>query len=82
MTQSIRSRTRQYCELNQFVFPTLVDKTQVISHLYQVTSTPTIVIIGPNGVIDSVITSGTQDFGRKVEESKRRLLPGDPTVGS
>jgi peroxiredoxin len=79
---SIRSRTRQYCELNQFVFPTLVDKDSRISQLFQITSTPTIVLIGPNGVIDSVITSGTQDFGRKVEDSKRRLLPGDPAVGS
>lgn len=77
-----RSRTRQYCELNGFVFPTLIDRNQEISKLFQITSTPTIVIMGPDGVIDSVMTSGTQDFGRKVEESKRRLLPGDPSVGS
>ena len=79
---SIKTRTKQYCELNGFVFPTLVDKNSKISELFQVTSTPTIVLIGPNGVIDSVMTSGTQDFGRKVEESKKRLLSVGSTVGS
>ena len=59
--ESIKTRTKQYCDLNGFIFPTLVDKDQKISKLFQITSTPTIVIIGPNGVIDSVMTSGTQN---------------------
>jgi thiol-disulfide isomerase/thioredoxin len=72
--ETAKVKTKEYCEINQFVFPTLVDEDQRISNLYQVTSTPTIVIIGPDGVVDSVMISSTQDFGKKMEEIKSRLL--------
>ena len=35
---------------------------------------PTILIIGPDGTIDSAIVSGYTDFGKAVEETKRKLL--------
>ena len=67
-------RTKQFCELNDFVFTTLVDKDNRIGDLYQVTVTPTILIIRPDGVVDSVLLSGQQDIIKKLEEKKRELL--------
>jgi peroxiredoxin len=71
-----KSKTKEYCDQNAFVFPTLVDQDLQISTLYQVTSTPTILIIRPDGVVDSVMTSALGDFGKTIEASKRKLLGG------
>lgn len=71
-SEATKIRTREYCQLNEFVFPTLVDDLQ-ISRLYNVTKTPTILIIRPDGVIDSVVLNSS-DFGQTVEEKKRQLL--------
>jgi peroxiredoxin len=68
------SKTKEYCDQSGFVFPTLVDQDLQISNLYNITSTPTIVIIRPDGVVDSVMTSALKDFGQTIEESKRKLL--------
>jgi len=68
---TVRTKTKEYCDLNGFVFPTLIDDTE-ISTLYQVTSTPTILLIRPDGVIDSVL-SPNADFGTAVAETRRRL---------
>jgi len=69
-----KTRTKEFCDINDFVFPTLVDKDNRIGDLYQVTSTPTILIIRPDGVIDSVLLSGQQDVRKKLDEKRRELL--------
>lgn len=69
-----KQKTREFCDVNGFVFPTLVDQDLRIAQLYNVTSTPTILIIRPDGVIDSVITSGGQDFGATMQAKKKLLL--------
>jgi peroxiredoxin len=69
-----KQKTRQFCDLNGFVFPTLMDQDLEISNLYQVTSTPTILIIRPDGVVDSAMTSSNQEFGATVEKKRRELL--------
>lgn len=71
-SEATKIRTREYCQTNEFVFPTLVDDMQ-ISKLYNVTMTPTILIIRPDGVVDSVVLNSS-DFGHTVEEKKRQLL--------
>lgn len=68
---AVRTKTKEYCDLNGFVFPTLIDDAE-ISMLYQVTATPTILLIRPDGVIDSVL-SPTADFGTAVDETRTRL---------
>ena len=45
-----------------------------VGNLYKVTTTPTIVIMGPDGVVDSSIISGYSDFGITIENKKRKLL--------
>ena len=67
-------KTQEFCDGHEFVFPTLMDQEQNIAQLFQVTSTPTIVVIGPNGVIDSVILSSDKDFGKTMEQKKKALL--------
>ena len=69
-----RVKTKEFCELNSFVFPTLIDQDLQIANLYHVTSTPTILIIRPDGVIDSVVLTGGEDFAETVEARKRALL--------
>jgi hypothetical protein len=41
--------------------------------LFHVTSTPTTLIIRPDGVISAVLLSSIQDFGAAIEEAKRDL---------
>jgi peroxiredoxin len=73
-TDEAKIQTREFCESNHLSFPTLVDQDARLGQLFQVTTTPTIVIIRPDGVIDSTIVSGQKDFGHAIEETKRRLL--------
>ena len=75
----MKNKTQEYCRLNGFVFPTLLDKDSRIRDKFQVTSTPTLVIVGPDGVIDSVVVSSYSDFGEMIEEKRRKLLE---TVGA
>lgn len=70
---TVKTKTREFCAANQFVFPTLsVDPK--ISEQFLVTSTPTILIIRPDGVIDSVLLSDQADFGRTMEQKRREVL--------
>ena len=69
-----RIKTKEFCDLNGFLFPTLVDQDMQISELYQVTSTPTILIIRPDGVIDSAVLDSHTDLAKTLEEKKKSLL--------
>jgi len=71
-----RTRTAEYCRLSGFVFPTLVDKDLEIAGRYNVISTPTVVIIRPDGVVDSTLTSGEIDIGAALQARKQQLLKG------
>ena len=72
--EATQKRTAEYCRLSGFVFPTLVDKDLEIAGRYNVVSTPTIVIIRPDGVIDSALTSGEIDIGPALEARKQQIL--------
>lgn len=69
-----KTRTKEFCDVNKFVFPTLVDRDLKISNLYQVTSTPTILFISPDGVVDSVVLSTSDNFGAIATQKKKELL--------
>jgi thiol-disulfide isomerase/thioredoxin len=72
--EATKIKTQEFCDGNGFVFPTLVDQDLNIAQLFQVTSTPTILVIRPDGVIDSVILNSEQDVGKLLEQKKRALL--------
>ena len=69
-----KTRTKEFCDVNKFVFPTLVDRDLKISNLYQVTSTPTILFISPDGVVESVVHSTADDFGAVATKKKKEML--------
>jgi len=76
-----KTRTSQYCKISGFVFPTLLDKDLQIASVYQVVSTPTVVVIRPDGVVDSVLLSGESDLAKALEEKKRSILKTPPSKG-
>lgn len=69
-----KEKTQEFCSRNNFVFPTLADREARMAEKFHVTSTPTILIIRPDGVIDSVLLSSHTDFAATIEERKRALL--------
>jgi peroxiredoxin len=73
-SEATKIKTREFCAEKKFTIPMLIDQDLEIARLYQVTSTPTVLIIGPDGIIDSVLLSSTQDFVKTIEEKKRALL--------
>jgi thiol-disulfide isomerase/thioredoxin len=72
--EATKIKTLEFCQFNEFVFPTLVDEDMNIATMFNVTSTPTILFIRPDGVIDSVMLNAAQDFGKTAEEKKKSLL--------
>ncbi len=70
--EAARVKTREFCDLNGFVFPTLVDDSR-LTELFQVTATPTVVIIRPDGVIDSTLIADA-GIGPELERKRQELL--------
>ncbi len=71
--EATRIKTREFCDLNSFVFPTLVDDSN-LTDLFQVTTTPTIIFIRPDGVIDSALVTADQAFAATLEQKRREIL--------
>lgn len=65
-----RTKTEEFCNYHEFVFPTLMDEDRGIADKFQVTATPTFLFVRPDGVIDSVLTEGNfqSAFKAKVKE--------------
>jgi peroxiredoxin len=74
-------RTAEYCKISGFLFPTFVDKDMQIGGQFMIISTPTVVVIRPDGVVDSVLLSGESDIGAALEAKKRELLKTPPPKG-
>ncbi len=69
-----RTQTEEFCKQKGFVFPTVLDQDLSVGQQFMVTSTPTVFIIRPDGVIDSVLFSGETDYAPIFETKKRQLL--------
>lgn len=76
-----KTRTAEYCRISGFVFPTFVDKDMQIGGMFQVISTPTLVVIRPDGVVDSVLLSGETDLGAALEVKRREILKAPAAKG-
>lgn len=70
----MKAKTQEFCRLSAFSFPTLADPTFRIADLFNVNATPTILVIRPDGVIDSVVPAGEETFAAFLEEKKKTLL--------
>jgi len=53
-----KDEVTKYAAENNVAFPVLLDRNHRFTDLYRVTATPTLIIIGPDGKVDSVYTSG------------------------
>jgi cytochrome c-type biogenesis protein len=75
LDESAQARTRQFSDEQGFVFPTLVDRDSSIVDLYRITSTPTILLIGPDGVVQSAIVAHdeTTPFAETIERKREEL---------
>jgi peroxiredoxin len=71
--EATKVKTEEFCTQTGFVFPMFMDQDSSIARLYQVDSTPTVLVIRPNGVIDSVMLSSIKDFGKTLEEKLSQL---------
>jgi len=69
-----KARTAEYCKISSFSFPTFVDKDMQIGAIYNVISTPTILVIRPDGVVDSVLLSSETDLGAALDAKRREIL--------
>jgi thiol-disulfide isomerase/thioredoxin len=68
------AETEDFCKREGLAFPTLLDRDLKVGQLFQVTSTPTIFIIRPDGVIDSVLFSGEMDYTATFDAKRKQLL--------
>jgi len=66
---AVKTKTLEFCTSNELIFPTVADADNEVVQLYLISSTPTTLLIRPDGVIDAVLHSTTQNFGKAVEKS-------------
>ena len=69
-----RVRTEEYIRRENLALPTFFDQDFEIGRKYLITSTPTVFVIRPDGVIDSVLLSGEADYGAVFEAKTKQIL--------
>ncbi len=69
-----RTKTREFVSAQKLEFLTVEDQDRAVAELYNVTATPTIFVVGPDGKVDSLLTSNGPDFGEKVEAKRKQLV--------
>lgn len=70
---TLRTKTQEFSAQQGFVFPILVDSEMKLNDLFLIVSTPTMVIVRPDGVVDSVMTLVDQDFAKTLEAKSKEL---------
>jgi thiol-disulfide isomerase/thioredoxin len=80
--ETIRVKTQEFCDEAGFLFPTLIDENNKIGNRFRIVSTPTFVIVGPDGTIDSVLLRGDTDLGKKFEATRNKLLNSAEASGT
>lgn len=78
--EAIETKTVEFCSYQELAFPNFADRDRKIAEEYRVDSTPTYVIIRPDGVIDSVVVSGAVDMKKMLREKKEALLGGSSSA--
>lgn len=73
-SEANRIKTEEYLKREKLTLPTFLDQDFKIGRKYLVSSTPTIFIIRPDGVIDSVLFSGEMDYGAAFDSKKKQIL--------
>lgn len=71
---AMRTKTREFVQLQGLPMTTLADINRAISEPYNVTATPTVFVVGPNGVVESLLPQGAENFASQVEAKKKSVL--------
>ena len=71
--ETMRAKTEEFVRLQGLVFPTLADENLKLGDAFQIISTPTVVIVRPDGVVDSVLTAVDAGFTKTLETKARQL---------
>jgi len=69
-----RTKTREFVSAQKLEFLTVEDQDRAVADLYNVTETPTIFVVGPNGKVDSLISAEASGFGEKVAAKHKQLV--------
>ncbi len=72
--EAVRVKTEEFCRANGLSFPVFLDEGLNIAKQFRIVSTPTFVIVRPDGTVDSVILSGEEGLEAKLEAKRRELL--------
>ena len=72
----------KYADENKIAFPILDDRGKRFTSLYRVVSTPTLILIRPDGIVDSVYTDGKVNYFPVLMTKIRTLVlkPGAPAA--
>ena len=74
--EALRIKTREFCAMKQIELPTLLDAESEIGTLYNITTTPTVLLIRPDRTVHSVLRANG-DYAEAIEAAQREL--GRPT---
>lgn len=74
MNDTMKTKTQEFCRLNDLEFTNLADKNFEVAQRYMVTGTPTILLVRPDGVVDSVMPSGEADIERYFASKRKSIL--------
>ncbi len=72
---------REQAAAHRMEFPILEDRDKKFTTLYRIISTPTLVIIGPDGTVDSVYTSGRLSYLPILQAKINSLILSRPPPG-
>jgi thiol-disulfide isomerase/thioredoxin len=73
-SEAVKIRTREFTNMHGLGFPTLLDVDDKIFDAYRITATPTLFVVTPDGVVESLL-SPNGDFGEQVSAKTKDLLP-------
>jgi peroxiredoxin len=73
---------RKFAEQQKIDFPILNDRAQRFTTLYRVVSTPTLIIIGPDGIIESVSTSDRANYFAILQAKIHAMVKSQPPAAS
>ena len=69
-----RTKSREFVAAQKLDFLTVEDQDRAVADLYNVTATPTIFVVGPDGKVDSLLRASGLDFGEKIEAKRKQLV--------
>jgi len=69
-----RTKTREFVTAQKLDFLTVEDQDRAVADLYNVTATPTIFVVGPDGKVDSLLSANAAEFAKKVEAKYKQLV--------